>query len=151
MHNRQFNFDSLSETDISYAYLSACDTSVTAMNFSYVALLETDDIPISSISQIHALHIVPTTDTSTRIYTSRDIANPLPMQVSTFKARKVHPILAKLPDKFCIIHNIIGDPLKEWPTYSPNPPPFEPTGRYIEERRDIIESKLQSDSNKNIL
>ena len=141
---RQFDSDSPSETDISYTYLSACDHSVTSTDFSYVALLESDDIPHSSISQIHALYI-PTTDTSTLSYTSSDVANTLSKQVSTFAGRKykpvtrkIRPVLAELPDKFRIVRNIVGDPLKDMLKLSTNPPPFEPTGRYTADRRDII-------------
>jgi hypothetical protein len=48
-------------------------------------------------------------------------------------------VLAELPDKFRITRNIVGDPLADMPTLSPNPPPFQPTGRYTTERRDIID------------
>jgi hypothetical protein len=100
--------DSPSKTDISYTYLFACDATVTDTDFSYVVLLESDDIAISSISQIHTLHI-PATDSS---YTPSDVTKPLLTQEPTFItqkykliARKVHPVLAELPDKFCIVHN----------------------------------------------
>src|ERR1700690_4172670 len=53
-------------------------------------------------------------------------------------ALKTRPILAELPDKFRIVRNIIGDPLADMPTLSPNPPPFQPTGRYTSERRDTL-------------
>ena len=45
-------------------------------------------------------------------------------------ALKVRPVLNELPDKFRIIRNIIGDPLRDLPTLNPNPPPFTPCGRY---------------------
>jgi hypothetical protein len=142
---KQFDSDSHSKTDISYAYLSTCDTSVTSTDFSYVTLLESADITVSSISQIHALHL-PTTDYSTLFFTPSDITKPLSMQESTFVtrkykpiARKIRPVIAELLDKFCIIHNIVGNPLKDMPTLSPNPPPFEPTGHYTTEHRDIID------------
>src|SRR6202040_58515 len=53
-------------------------------------------------------------------------------------ALKMRPILAELPDKFCIIRNIIGDPLADMPTLSPNPPPFQPTNRYTANCRDAL-------------
>ena len=34
-----------------------------------------------------------------------------------------------------IERKIIGDPLKDMPALDPNPPPFEPTGRYTAERK----------------
>ena len=53
-------------------------------------------------------------------------------------ALKTRPILAELPDKFRIVRNIIGDPLADMPTLSPNPPPFQPTSRYTTDRRDAL-------------
>jgi hypothetical protein len=50
----------------------------------------------------------------------------------------MQPILAELPDKFRIVRNIVGNPLTDLPTLSPNPPPFIPTGRYTSECCDII-------------
>jgi hypothetical protein len=142
---KQFSSNTPSQTDISYAHLSACDTSVTVTDFSYVTLLETADITVSSISQIHALYL-PTTDSATLFYTPSDVTKPSSTQESTFVARKykpvarkIRPVIAELPDKFRIIRNIVGDPLEDLPTLSPNPPPFEPTGRYTAERRDIID------------
>jgi hypothetical protein len=120
---KQFDSDSPSKTDISYAYLSACDTSVTTMDFSYVTLLESADITVSSISQIHALHL-PTTDSSTLFYTPSDVTKPPSTQESTFVTQKykpvackIRPVIAELPDKFHIICNIIGDPLESHPIH----------------------------------
>jgi hypothetical protein len=48
-------------------------------------------------------------------------------------ALKVHVIIAELPERFCIVRDIIGDPLAEMPTVDPNPPPYEPTRRYTQE------------------
>src|SRR5277367_2582255 len=53
-------------------------------------------------------------------------------------ARKVRPVLEDLPGKFRIIRNIIGDPLAGLPTLNPNPPPFIPTGRYTQERKELF-------------
>jgi hypothetical protein len=43
-------------------------------------------------------------------------------------ALKVKPVIAKLPDKFRIVQNILGDPLADIPVLDPHPPPFKPTG-----------------------
>src|ERR1700690_479095 len=53
-------------------------------------------------------------------------------------ALKMRPILAELPDKFRIVRNIIGDPLADMPTLSPNPPPFQPTNRYTSDCCDTL-------------
>ena len=54
-------------------------------------------------------------------------------------AKKVRPVLGELPEKFRIVRNITGDPLKDLPTLNPNPPPFQPTGRYTQERKDLFD------------
>ncbi|KAG6839772.1 hypothetical protein C0991_011812 [Blastosporella zonata] len=41
------------------------------------------------------------------------------------------PVAAKIPDGFWIIRNIIGDPLEDMPSLSPNPPPYSPTGHFM--------------------
>jgi len=51
-------------------------------------------------------------------------------------AKKVRPVHAQLPEGFRIVRDIKGDPLETLPTLNPKPPPFEPTGRYTEERRE---------------
>ena len=51
-------------------------------------------------------------------------------------ALKTKPVLEDLPAKFRIIRNIIGDPLAGLPVLNTNPPPFTPTGRYTQERKD---------------
>jgi hypothetical protein len=54
-------------------------------------------------------------------------------------ALKVKPHIGTLPDKFRIIRNIIGNPLKELPILPIIPPTFTPTGRYTEERKEIFD------------
>ena len=49
---------------------------------------------------------------------------------------KVKPVIGALPDKFRIVKNIIGDPLKDLPTLPTNPPKFKPMRCYTEERKD---------------
>jgi hypothetical protein len=43
-------------------------------------------------------------------------------------AKKVRPTLADLPERFCIVRNITGEPLKSIPPLTVHPPPFKPTG-----------------------
>ena len=45
-------------------------------------------------------------------------------------------MIGALPDKFRIVRNIIGDPLKDLPTLPTDPPKFKPTGCYTQERKD---------------
>ena len=67
-----------------------------------------------------------------------------PVQVLASKkykpvALKVKPHLGTLPDEFRIVRNIVGDPLEGMPVLNPNPPKFQPTGRYTEERREQVQ------------
>lgn len=54
-------------------------------------------------------------------------------------ALKVWPVISELPEKFRIIQNIIGDPLRNLPALNPRPPPFVPMGRYMQERKEIFD------------
>jgi hypothetical protein len=56
-------------------------------------------------------------------------------------AQKVRSVVADLPEKYRIVREIMGDPLADMPVLDPNPPPFQPTGRYTAERRDILDQK----------
>jgi hypothetical protein len=49
-------------------------------------------------------------------------------------AKKVRPVIGKLPEKFCIECKIIGNPLDDLPVLNLNPPPFIPTNHYTLER-----------------
>ena len=69
---------------------------------------------------------------------------PILLKISTKKkykpvALKVKPVIGELPDKFRIIRQIIGDPLQNLPVLPTNPPPFTPTGRYTQERKDLFD------------
>src|SRR5882762_7807268 len=54
-------------------------------------------------------------------------------------AFKTRPVIQELPAEFRIKREIIGDPLAEMPELSPNPPEFVPTGRYTEERKEMMD------------
>ena len=51
----------------------------------------------------------------------------------------------QLPERFRIMRTIVGDPLRDLPTLSTNPPPFEPVGRYTAERKAIIDKAHPDD------
>ncbi|KAG6838648.1 hypothetical protein C0991_009966, partial [Blastosporella zonata] len=51
-------------------------------------------------------------------------------------ALRTKPVAASIPDKFQIERNIIGDPLRDMPILSVNPPPYIPTGQFSRERKD---------------
>ena len=48
-------------------------------------------------------------------------------------AQKTKSVLAELPQKFRVVRKIEGNPLKDMPVLDPNPPPFQPCGRYTQE------------------
>jgi hypothetical protein len=54
-------------------------------------------------------------------------------------ALKVKPLYQELPEKFRVKRNIMGDPLKDMPILNPNPPDFEPTGRYTSECKEAMD------------
>jgi hypothetical protein len=60
-------------------------------------------------------------------------------------SRKVRAQLAELPEKFRIKRQIIGDPLATMPALNPNPPPFIPTERYTQERKEKIDAVHSDD------
>ncbi|KAG6850378.1 hypothetical protein C0991_010451, partial [Blastosporella zonata] len=51
-------------------------------------------------------------------------------------ALRTKPVAASIPDKFWIKCNIIGDPLRDIPILSVNPPPYIPTGHFNQEQKD---------------
>lgn len=60
-------------------------------------------------------------------------------------ALKTKPVLAELPARFRIDRNIKGDPLRDMPGLNPRPTEFVPTGRYTQERMEIIEEVHNED------
>lgn len=69
---------------------------------------------------------------------------PIPVFAATKKHykpahRKVQPVPTTLPENFRILCHFPSDPLENMPTLNPNPPPFTPTGRYTQERMEVID------------
>ena len=67
--------------------------------------------------------------------------DPIPIYILAKKKYKpvhlkVKPVIGALPDKFRIVRNIIGNPLKDLPTLPTDAPKFKPTGCYTQERKD---------------
>ena len=60
-------------------------------------------------------------------------------------ALKVKPLIEPLPEKYRIIRDIKGDPLKDMPELPVNPPDFEPKGRYTMERMKQMDEKHEED------
>jgi hypothetical protein len=104
---------------LSRIYLSACDFPDTESS----TFLNTTHTPTNSLT-----------------FASEQLAPYTDLFLSTKKkykpvAKKVHPVIGELPEKFCIECKIIGNPLDDLPVLNPNPPPFIPTDRYTLERQ----------------
>ncbi|KAF8166900.1 hypothetical protein K438DRAFT_1616465 [Mycena galopus ATCC 62051] len=54
-------------------------------------------------------------------------------------ALKVRPVYGELPERYRLKREITGDPLKDMPTLSQQPSEFIPTGKYTEERKEIMD------------
>ena len=123
--------DSDSPLPLSRVYLSACDFSVVSSHFY--------------ASQHSLLHTQSSPPTST--FSLAPFESVFAAQKKKYKpvAQKIRPVAAELPERFRIQRKIIGDPLASLPTLDPNPPPFRPTGRYTQERRDALDKIHSSD------
>jgi len=99
----------------------------------------TDSIPpLNTIIPLNKAYISPTTEAD------KPTDEPIFMKLATKKkykpvALKVKPVIGELPDKFRIVRRITGDPLQNLPMLPTNPPPFTPTGRYTQERKDLFD------------
>jgi hypothetical protein len=60
-------------------------------------------------------------------------------------AQKVQPVIAELPNRFCIIRNIVGNPLADMLKLNPHPPPFAPSPCYSLEQKAIVDKNHPSD------
>jgi len=54
-------------------------------------------------------------------------------------ALKVKPVLGTLPERFRIIREIMGNPLRGLPELPEHPPEFSPKGRYTAERKEKLD------------
>ena len=94
--------------------------------------------PLNTIIPLDKAYISPITKAD------KPTDEPIFMKLATKKkykpvALKVKPVIGELPDKFRIIRWITGDPLQNLPMLPMNPPPFTPTGRYTQERKDLFD------------
>jgi hypothetical protein len=141
--------------NIQHSYLSACTNlgpNINTVNFAHTIVQPAFALSRDSTSGHDLIPIFSTSSSPL----NPDLASPyhpFPTQYSLpplaevyakkkYKpvAQKIRPVLDTLPDKFRIERHIHGDPLADMPTLEPNPPPFEPTGRYSDERRDLMDA-----------
>ena len=112
------------------AYLDAWSLLYTpsAMHHSFQSssLISMSSSPVSLHSQISNfnLNIEPVFATTKKRY------KPV--------SKRTVPVKATLPDKFRIIRQFPTNPLENLPYLNPIPTPFQPTGRYTQERMEFI-------------
>ena len=126
--------------DLAAAYLSLCDSNSSTLR-SYFA--SDSDTPLDPLDRPSAQPCL-----CAPAYTILDARTPLAFFAGKkYKpvALKVCPIETELPSRFCIVRNIKGDPLKDIPMLPTHPPPYQPTGRYMEERKSVIDQAHPGD------
>jgi hypothetical protein len=120
--------------DLAAAYLSLCDSDSSSLSSFFAS---DSDTPLDPLDQC------PTQSCPCApVYTILDARMLLAIFVGKkYKpvALKVCPIETELPSQFRIVRNIKGDPLKDIPLLPTHPPPYQPMGRYTEERKDVID------------
>lgn len=126
--------DSDSTNDIVSSYLDGCDRSELEESFADSVLrFRSSNIPIEKLEYPY-IHTHPPVSS---FAASKKRYKPV--------AKRTKPVLASLPEKFRILRNIVGDPLKDLPILDPIPPPFVPTGRYTQERKDALDKGHSED------
>jgi hypothetical protein len=108
---------------LSRIYLSACHYPDTPSSTLYTTIHTPTDLTTSPLTTSPSDRLMPYTDL---FLSTKKKYKPV--------AKKVHPVIGELPEKFRIERKIIGNPLDDLPTLNPNPLPFTPTDRYTLER-----------------
>jgi hypothetical protein len=111
----QIPADGSSKDDVlSRLYLSACDSDTVSSNLASSGL---DSAIIEDFASVFL--------TQKRKY------KPV--------AKKIKPVVTHTPEIYRIHRKIEGDPLADLPILQTNPPPFLPTGRYTQERKELVD------------
>jgi len=122
--------------DVAAAYLSLCDTDQPPLfNFFHAETLDSDQSTLERRCKA-------------REYTLLEGRTPLAIFAGKkYKpvALKIRPVETELPSRFRITREVKGDPLKDMPTLPTRPPPYEPIGRYTEERKAVIDQAHPGD------
>ena len=91
-------------------------------------------------------HDIPTPNTLTFLAEGNLEQQPIEQYIAYTAKKKYKPValkvksvICKLPDKFHILQNITGDPLKDLPILETDPPPFTLTGWYTQERKGLFD------------
>ena len=164
---------STTDADIQAAYLSACNSTSTGIDFSNPILMDLYDdkdkrsgsrracystrsisVPRSKYDTLMKSpdRFISVSATATHSTLDETLKTKDREQVSVFAGKKYKPVAqkvrampAELADEFRIVRNITGEPLEEMPSLSTDPPPFSPTGRYTTERKEKIDDAHADD------
>lgn len=114
---------------------------------SYLAIETTQEHSNNTPPQLQSTHLTTTLNTlEITITNDEDFDHEAIKQYIAYTlkkkykpvAKKIKSVICELPDKFHIIQNITGNPLKDLPVLNTHPPPFTPTGWYTEEQKDLF-------------
>ncbi|KAG6883183.1 hypothetical protein C0993_007477 [Termitomyces sp. T159_Od127] len=127
---------SLENPSLSYLYLTASETfQPFASTDTYLTTLPHSTSPaILGLTQ----SVVPPTSKIHPTYAHTNTPKRKGVQVKKkYKpvALKIKPVASSVPKEFRIERKILGNPLADMPPLDPNPPPFQPSGHFTEERR----------------
>ena len=82
--------------------------------------------------------------TITAVREADNITEPEEIADAVCFTKKYKPVLGTLPERFRIIRDIRGDPLKDLPVLPERPPDFIPKGRYTAERKEKLNMTYRS-------
>jgi hypothetical protein len=104
------------------------------------------DVPDTDRELVHKyFQTVSQCSNKTTEVTEDHVLNALATKRYKPVAIKTKPVYAELPDRFRIKREIKGKPLENLPKLNPCPPDFVPTGRYTQERKEIIDEVHKGD------
>jgi hypothetical protein len=137
------SLDSVNSSAFVEAYTPIPSSDSSTLSHIYLSACDFPDTPSSTL--YNTIHTPADSTTSPSTTSPSDRLAPYTnLFLSTKKkykpvAKKVHPVIGELPEKFHIERKIIGNPLDDLPTLNPNPPLFIPSDRYTLERRDQLD------------
>jgi hypothetical protein len=132
--------DNTMQDEITAAYVFICDSNSACFDSLFLAdLSQSRSMPTTSGSE-SSLDCMP--------YISFSNVKP-PLAIFAGKkykpvVLKVQPVETKLPSWFRIICNIKGDPLENIPELPMHPQDFQPTGSYMQERKEQFDKVHKS-------
>jgi hypothetical protein len=133
--------DNTTQDKIAAAYVSLCDSNSACFDSLFLAdSSQSRSMPTTSGSESSLDHVP---------YISFSNVKP-PLAIFAGKkykpvALKVQPVKTELPSRFRIIRDIKGDPLENIPELPMHPQDFQPTGRYMQERKEQFNKVHEGD------